>query len=80
MSIIHDKCTNETECTGYGCKNNIWNMMVDCPLCGSRIDLWRLQFAIKNIDNAEILKDAADLWMQKGESMLHSLIHIPESY
>jgi len=81
-SIIHDKCTSETECNSIpfnGCQNNIWNMDVDCPICGSRIELWRLQFAIGNIDNEEILGDM-DSWRLEGESIIHSLIHVPESY
>ena len=79
LTEVHDKCTSETECTGYGCKNNIWNMIVDCPICGSRIDLWRLQFAIKNLDNEEILEDS-DSWRAGTESNIHALIHVPESY
>jgi len=54
-------------------------MDVDCPICGSRIELWRLQFAIGNIDNEEILGDM-DSWRLEGESIIHSLIHVPESY
>lgn len=78
--------TNETahaECSSeccFECKNNISNMQIKCPFCSSMIQVWRLTFAVTHLEDEKVIIDALETWASTGEPLIHTLIHVPESY
>jgi len=77
MSALHSECG--VGCT-YACKNNIHNNNARCPFCGCDVQVWRLNFALKHLDDAEVIADSVS-WAEESDGPIaHTLIHVPESY
>jgi hypothetical protein len=73
---VHSVCTVNCK---LDCPDNIANRRTACPLCKAQIQVWRLSFAIKHVHDPKVIADSVT-WAVPGESLLHTLIHVPESY